>query len=61
MPMQLPTRTCDACGADVPVTPVEGGYEFDWRCPCGLAGTISWFHGAEPPTCHAERQGNLFA
>lgn len=57
---QLPTRTCDACAADVPVTPAEGGYEFEWRCQCGLAGSISWAHSSPPPTFEAARQGNLF-
>lgn len=61
---QAPTIRCD-CGARVPVQPTSA-YEFEWRCPCGLAGVVSWFHGAPPPLLSAksvfngEQQGELF-
>lgn len=57
---QQPTHRCEACGADVLVMPQDGGYEFDWRCTCGYAGTISWFHGKPAPIFQGARQPSLF-
>lgn len=54
----LATRCCD-CGRENPVVPQPGGYEFEWRCPCGNAGVISWRHDADPPR-FMERQMELF-
>ena len=46
---QVSTHTCD-CGHRVPVTPLAGGYEFEWRClTCQQAGVISWAHAEPPP------------
>ena len=49
---QKPTIRCDRCGLIVLVTK-ETPYEFGYRCRCGEAGVISWYHGAEPPTFQA--------
>ena len=46
---QATTYQCD-CGHRVPVTPLAGGYEFEWRCQaCQRAGVISWAHAHPPP------------
>lgn len=59
---QTPTILCAACGAAVPVTPASP-YEFDWRCPCGMAGVIAWATVNPPPTFeqHEPQQQELFA
>ena len=51
-PTQSLAYRCD-CGASVAVSPVTA-YEFSWRCACGRAGVISWFHGSAPPVFHPE-------
>lgn len=45
---------CDQCGAVTTITPTDSPWEFDWRCPCGFAGTVSWAHNAEPPAFVAD-------
>lgn len=63
---QLPTTPCLHCGRAVPVTS-RTAYEFDWRCPCGCAGTVAWAHAAPPPALTTPKhpplgvaQGTLF-
>ena len=41
IPTQHPTKRCD-CGQQALVTPMDSLYEFDYRCPCGRSGSISW-------------------
>jgi hypothetical protein len=61
MPAQRQTDRCD-CGRSVPVMATASPYEFDWRCVCGRAGTISYAHASPPPVWLGEQatQGELF-
>lgn len=50
---QASTLRCD-CGRQADVVPTESPWEFDWRCVCGWAGSISWAHAHPPPVFRGE-------
>ena len=51
---------CSVCHQHIEVVPGLTPWEFEMRCGCGFAGTISWFHGRHPPKFErAELQLNL--
>ncbi len=60
MSTQRATSCCD-CGAVIDVTPTDSAWEFSYQCrACPRQGTISWFHGAEPPAYQVSMQRGLF-
>ena len=53
--VQQSTFRCEcwrACRVE-PQTP----YEYNWRCACGRAGSISWAHIDDPPESEADTPG----
>lgn len=49
---QSAEHRCEDCGKLCAVSQ-SSPYEFDWRCACGNAGSISWAHANEPPSFKA--------